>query len=160
MIVDLMRNDLSRVCAPESVRTEGFQRVESHPHVHQLVSTVTGTLRPGLDVFDAIESCFPGGSMTGAPKRRAVEILAAVEGAPRGLYAGCFGWIDRGGAAELAMTIRSVELRGGGILPGMALIGAGGGITIDSDPTRELAESRLKARAALAALQPGSGAIR
>lgn len=159
MIVDLMRNDLSRVCVPASVRTEGFQRVESHAHVHQLVSTVTGTLTPGRDVFDAIESCFPGGSMTGAPKRRAVEILGAIEGAPRGLYAGCFGWIDQGGAAELAMTIRSVELRGG-ILPEMALIGAGGGITIDSDPARELAESRLKARAALAALRPRSGAIR
>lgn len=155
MIVDLMRNDLSRVCVPESVQTTGFQRVEHHPQVHQLVSTVQGTLRDGCDIYDALEACFPGGSMTGAPKRRAVEILIDLEAAPRGLYAGCFGWIDDGGAAEIAMSIRGVELRSG-----TALIGAGGGVTIDSDPERELAECRLKARAALAALEPSGGAIR
>lgn len=119
MIVDLMRNDLSRVCEPGTVRVDGFLRVETYPHVHQLVSTVSGTLRAGAggaessgaDVFEAITACFPGGSMTGAPKHRAVEILSALEQGPRGLYSGCFGWIDSGGDAELAMTIRSVELR-------------------------------------------------
>lgn len=154
MIVDLMRNDLSRVCEVGSVGVEGFLRVETHPHVHQLVSTVGGELRAGRDVFDAIETCFPGGSMTGAPKRRAVEILRQLEGAPRGLYSGCFGWVGDGGDAELAMTIRSVELRAGGAGPGAARIGAGGGVTADSDPERETAEKHLKAAPLLAALAP------
>lgn len=151
MIVDLMRNDLSRVCELGSVGVEGFLRVETHPHVHQLVSTVGGRLRADRDIFDAVEACFPGGSMTGAPKRRAVEILRALEGAPRGLYSGCFGWVDDGGDAELAMTIRSVELRGGAGTS-VALVGAGGGITADSDPQRETAEKHLKAAPILAAL--------
>ena len=144
MIVDLMRNDLSRICDPETVATTGFLRVETHPHVHQLVSTVSGRLRPGFDAIDAIQACFPGGSMTGAPKHRAVELLAEIEGAPRGLYSGCFGWIA-GGDAELAMTIRSVELRGLGTASVAAFVGAGGGITADSDPASEERERRLKA---------------
>lgn len=147
MIVDLMRNDLSRVCEPGSVGVEGLLRVETHPYVHQLVSTVTGTLREGSDVYDALVASFPGGSMTGAPKRSAVKILGELEGEPRGLYSGCFGWIDDSGDAELAMTIRSVELR-----RGRALVGAGGGVTADSDPERELAEKNLKASPLLAAL--------
>lgn len=152
MIVDLMRNDLSRVCAPESVRVDRFLDVETHPRVHQLVSTVTGELRDGLDVFDALAACFPGGSMTGAPKRSAVSILGGLEAGPRGLYSGCFGWIDDSGDAELAMTIRGAELRGGGPRR-RAFVGAGGGITADSDPARELAERDLKAAAVLAALR-------
>ena len=147
MIVDLMRNDLSRVCVPGSVAVDGFLRVETHPHVHQLVSTVTGRLREGADAIDAIEACFPGGSMTGAPKRRAVEILATLEDGPRGLYSGCFGWLDDGGDAELAMTIRSVELR-----DGTAYVGAGGGITADSVAAHEVAEKHLKAASVLAGL--------
>ncbi|MBK0421168.1 anthranilate synthase component I family protein [Leucobacter sp. CSA2] len=153
MIVDLMRNDLGRVCAPGSVRVEGFLRVESHPHVHQLVSTIAGRLAGENTVLDALTTCFPGGSMTGAPKRRAVEILAGLEDGPRGLYSGCFGWIDDSGDAELAMTIRSVELRGERIL-----IGAGGGITADSAPLRELDEKHLKARSLVAALRGDSAA--
>ncbi|CAG7609291.1 Isochorismate synthase MenF [Leucobacter soli] len=149
MIVDLMRNDLSRVCAPGTVATSGFLRVETHPHVHQLVSTVEGELLPSADAIDAIEACFPGGSMTGAPKRRAVEILRDLERGPRGLYSGCFGWLGveagRITEAELAMTIRSVEFRGIGTLAATARVGAGGGITIDSEPGREEAEKRLKA---------------
>ena len=152
MIVDLMRNDLSRVCEPGSVRVERFLAVETHAHVHQLVSTVAGTLAAGVDVWDAVGAAFPGGSMTGAPKRRAVQLLAAIEGGPRGLYAGCFGWIDRGGDAELAMTIRSVELRRGD--RPCAHVGAGGGVTIDSIPEREVAEKHLKAAALFAALAP------
>lgn len=152
MIVDLMRNDLSRVCVPGTVETRGFLRVETHPHVHQLVSTVAGRLAPALDVYDAIEACFPGGSMTGAPKHRAVRILAGLEAGPRGLYSGCFGWIDRSGDAELAMTIRSVELRGlGGEAP-VARVGAGGGVTADSEAAREQEERDLKAAPVLAAL--------
>lgn len=151
MIVDLMRNDLSRVCAPESVAVSGFLRVEQHPHVHQLVSTVSGTLRPGQQTSQVIAACFPGGSMTGAPKRRAVEILRGLEAGPRGLYAGCFGWLDADGDAELAMTIRGVEFRGTGALR-EARIGAGGGITADSRAATELAEKHLKAAALLSAL--------
>lgn len=162
MIVDLMRNDLSRVCVPGTVSVDGFLRVETHPHVHQLVSTVTGELREGSGVADAVAACFPGGSMTGAPKRRAVEILHDLERRPRGFYSGCFGWIDDGGDAELAMTIRGVELRdrigersggpGGGFRK--ALLGAGGGVTADSDPSREVAEKHLKANSLIAALYP------
>lgn len=167
MIVDLMRNDLSRVCVPGTVAVTDFLRVETHRHVHQLVSTISGELLPGRGAVDALASCFPGGSMTGAPKHRAVELLAALERAPRGLYSGCFGWIDRGGAAELAMTIRSIELRGidcvenaddaAGSSGIVALVGAGGGITIDSDPTREQIERDLKAAPLLAALSDDSG---
>lgn len=153
MIVDLMRNDLSRVCEPESVTVEGFLRVESHPRVHQLVSTVSGALREGTDVFDALEACFPGGSMTGAPKRRAVQLLAALEAEARGLYSGCFGWIDERGDADLAMTIRSIELRGLGTADATARVGAGGGVTADSDARAELAEKQLKAGPMLAALR-------
>lgn len=161
MIVDLMRNDLARVCEPGSVRVERFLTVETHPRVHQLVSTVTGHLRAGCDVGDAIEACFPGGSMTGAPKRSAVEILAGLESGPRGLYSGCFGWIDDAGDAELAMTIRGIELRGRGLSDSTAmaraLVGAGGGITIDSDPAAERRERDLKAAAMLANLWRSAG---
>lgn len=155
MIVDLMRNDLSRVCVPGTVRVDGFLRVESHPHVHQLVSSVSGELRDGASLADAIIAAFPGGSMTGAPKHRAVELLADLEGAPRGLYSGCFGWLDDRGDAELAMTIRSVELRArpGSETGWEARIGAGGGITADSDPESELREKHLKAAPLLAALR-------
>ena len=160
MIVDLMRNDLARVCEPGSVRVERFLAVESHPRVHQLVSTISGALADGMDAIDAIAACFPGGSMTGAPKRSAVEILAGLEAGPRGLYSGCFGWFGDSGAAELAMTIRGIELRGAGLLRGIerprrarqALVGAGGGITIDSDPVAELQERDLKGAAMLAIL--------
>ncbi len=153
MIVDLMRNDLSRVCEPGTVHIDGFLRVEPHPRVHQLVSTIAGRMRAGTDALDAIEACFPGGSMTGAPKRRAVQLLAALEGRARGLYSGCFGWLDDGGDAELAMSIRCVELRGRRGHDQRALIGAGGGVTSDSDPRSELSEKQLKAGPLLAALR-------
>jgi len=161
MIVDLMRNDLARVCEPGTVRTEGFLRVESHPRVHQLVSTVVGRMKLGLDISDALEACFPGGSMTGAPKRRAVQLLSTLESSPRGLFSGCFGWIGDDGDAELAMTIRSIELRfappragtgGASTHEPLAIIGAGGGITSDSDPAAELREKHLKAAPLVAAL--------
>lgn len=157
MIVDLMRNDLSLVCDPGSVRVARFLDVETHPRVHQLVSTVTGELAQGRDAFDAIAACFPGGSMTGAPKRSAVAILGALEAGPRGLYAGCFGWIDDGGEAELAMTIRGIEMRpdaSNGTT--QLLVGAGGGITADSVPDRELHERDVKAQAMLAAIDGAS----
>jgi para-aminobenzoate synthetase component I len=147
MIVDLVRNDLSRVAQVGSVRVPHLFAVESYPSVHQLVSTVEARLAPGRTAADAIRSLFPAGSMTGAPKRSAMDILAGLEQAPRGLYSGAFGWISRSGAADLAMTIRSIVVE-----PGRATVGAGGGITALSVPEDELAEVRLKAAPLLAAL--------
>ncbi|WP_191089299.1 anthranilate synthase component I family protein [Microbacterium radiodurans] len=148
MIVDLMRNDLQRVCRPGSVVVEKLLTVESYPAVHQLVSTVVGTLDPGTAFADLLSATFPAGSMTGAPKLSAMTLLHGLEGAPRGAYAGCFGWVGAdGSAADLAMVIRSVVFH-----PGGAYVGAGGGITWLSNADEEVAEVAVKARAPLAAL--------
>jgi len=147
MIVDLMRNDLGKVSEPSNVVVSKLFEIESYASVHQLVSTITAVLKPGLDVFDAVEAAFPAGSMTGAPKQSAMEILASLEGTPRGIYSGCFGYISYTGAADLAMTIRTIVFESG-----KATIGIGGGITIDSDPEAELMETKLKARALLSAI--------
>ena len=147
MIVDLMRNDLGKVSNPSDVVVSKLFDVESYATVHQLVSTVSAILKPGLGVFDAVAACFPAGSMTGAPKIRAMEILQELEAGPRGLYSGCFGFISFNGSADLAMTIRTIVFENG-----VASIGIGGGITIDSVATDELAETKLKARALLVAL--------
>ena len=150
MIVDLMRNDLSRVCELGTVEVSSLLAVESYPHVHQLVSTIRGRLAAGLDAVDAIRACFPAGSMTGAPKRSAIEILDRLEGRSRGVYSGAFGYLGLDGAVDLAMTIRSIVIDDRG-----ATIGTGGGITALSDPDEELEETRVKARALLAALGVG-----
>ena len=147
MIVDLMRNDLARVSIDGTVRVPSMLTVETHAQVHQLASTVEGRLRSGLGVVDVLRASFPAGSMTGAPKRRAIEILDRLEGRPRGLYSGAFGWLGSDGRAELAMTIRSIVIEGA-----RASVGVGGGITALSDPAHELAEVKLKAAAALDAL--------
>jgi anthranilate synthase component 1 len=147
MIVDLMRNDLSRVCEVGSVTVTGLLEVESYAHVHQLVSTVEGRLRTGLDALDAVAACLPAGSMTGAPKRRAIELLAELEAGPRGIYSGAFGYLGADGTADLAMVIRSIVVEGS-----RATIGAGGGITALSEPMAEVAEMRLKAAALVRAL--------
>lgn len=147
MIVDLMRNDLQRVCAPGSVAAERLLEVESYPAVHQLVSTVAGRLLPGIRLADLFDAAFPAGSMTGAPKLSAMTILHRLEGGPRGVYAGCFGWVGAHGALDLAMTIRSIVVH-----PAGAYVGAGGGITWLSDADDEVAEVALKARGPLASL--------
>lgn len=147
MIVDLMRNDLARVSEPGSITVPRLLDVESYAQVHQLVSSIEGRLRPGLDGIDAVAACLPAGSMTGAPKQRATEILDSLEGRARGLYAGAFGYLGRDGRVDLAMTIRSIVLDERG-----ATIGTGGGITALSVPAEELAEARLKAAALLSAL--------
>jgi anthranilate synthase component 1 len=147
MIVDLMRNDLARVSEPGSVTVPSLLDVESYAQVHQLVSSIEGRLRPGLDGIDAIAACLPAGSMTGAPKQRATEILDALERRARGLYAGAFGYLGRDGRVDLAMTIRSIVIDDRG-----ATIGTGGGITALSVPGEEIAEARLKAAALLSAL--------
>lgn len=147
MIVDLMRNDLSRVCEPGSVGVDGLLEIESYAAVHQLVSTVSGCLVDGTTVGDLLDAAFPAGSMTGAPKLSAMTILHRLERAPRGVFAGCFGWVGDDGALDLAMVIRSIVLQ-----PGGAYVGAGGGITWRSDAAAEVAEVGVKARGPLAAL--------
>ncbi|MFN3949573.1 anthranilate synthase component I family protein [Microbacterium sp.] len=147
MIVDLMRNDLSRVCEPSTVGVDRLLEVETYPTVHQLVSEVSGRLLPGTRVGDLLAATFPAGSMTGAPKESAMGILAGLEGQPRGVYSGVFGWVGDDGSADLAMVIRSVVIE-----PDAAWVGAGGGITWRSVAASEVAEVGLKARAPLAAL--------
>jgi len=148
MIVDLMRNDFSRVCPPETIRVTSLHEVEHYSHLHQLVSTVTGALSQGKDSLDLFVACFPAGSMTGTPKLSAVEILAEREQSPRGVYSGCFGYLSRDGALDLAMTIRSIV-----VCDGIARIGSGGGITALSEVTAEYEEVQLKAEALFSALQ-------
>ena len=147
MIVDLMRNDLSRVCAPGSVGVDHLLEVESYPAVHQLVSTVSGSLVGGATVGDLLDASFPAGSMTGAPKLSAMTILNRLEDAPRGVFAGCFGWVGADGALDLAMVIRSIVVHSAG-----AYVGAGGGITWRSDAAAEVEEVGIKARGPLSAL--------
>lgn len=147
MIVDLMRNDLSRVCEPSSVGVDRLLEVETYPTVHQLVSEVSGTLRPGSTIGDLVAAAFPAGSMTGAPKASAMEILAGLERGPRGIYSGAFGWIGDDGSADLAMVIRSIVVE-----PDATWVGAGGGITWRSVAASEVAEVGIKARAPLAAV--------
>lgn len=147
MIVDLMRNDLSRVSDAGSVGVDGLLEVESYPAVHQLVSTVSGRLRAGTTVGALLDAAFPAGSMTGAPKLSAMTILHALEAGPRGVFAGCFGWVGDDGALDLAMVIRSIVVH-----PGGAYVGAGGGITWRSDAAAEVAEVGIKARGPLAAV--------
>jgi para-aminobenzoate synthetase len=145
MIVDLTRHDLCRVCAPGSVEVSAFLEIEEHPAVFQLVSEVRGRMARGTVPVEAVAACFPGGSMTGAPKERTVELLAAVEAAPRGIYSGALGWITRGGAFTLAMVIRTLEQRDGGFWR----TGCGGAVLIDSDPAAEWREATIKARSVI-----------
>lgn len=147
MIVDLMRNDLGRVAVTGSVRVPELLQVESYAPVHQLVSTVEAQLAPDRHPLDAVVAAFPAGSMTGAPKHRAVTRLAELESGPRGLYSGAHGYLSDDGSIDLAMTIRTVVVR-----PDGWSIGAGGGITALSVPEHEVAEAHLKARALLRAL--------
>lgn len=147
-IVDLMRNDLGRVCEVGSVSVPELMQVESYETVHQLVSAVRGQLRRGLGPLDAVRSCFPPGSMTGAPKLRTMEIIDELEGEARGVYSGAIGWFGLGGACDLSVAIRTVVIDGA-----RARVGAGGAIVVDSDPLEEFEEMLLKARAPIAAFE-------
>src|SRR5262249_11607102 len=147
MIVDLERNDLGRVCVGGSVVVDGLARLESHPTVHHLVSDVRGTLRDGIDLAALLGAVLPGGSITGAPKVRAMEIIAELEAEPRGVYTGALGLIDPRGDLELGLPIRTAVVAGG-----RARWHAGGGIVADADPGGELAEAWLKTAAMRLAL--------
>ena len=147
MLVDLARNDLGRVAATGSVTVGPFMEVERYSHVQHLVSTVTATLRDDCDRFDALAACFPAGTVSGAPKLRAMSIIEALEPAPRGVYAGAVGYLDLAGTMDLAIAIRTAVLR-----DGVASVQVGAGIVADSVPAREYEETRAKALGVLSAL--------
>ncbi|MBN2023988.1 MAG: aminodeoxychorismate synthase component I [Pirellulales bacterium] len=148
MIVDLMRNDLGRVCRPGSVRVEDVCRLETYQFVHHLVSSVTGRLREGLGAIDLLRAAFPGGSITGAPKIRAMQIIAELEPVARGPYCGSLGYLGFDGAMDLSILIRTITAgRGWWQAP------VGGGIVAESDPAREYAETWHKAEGLLRAMQ-------
>ena len=150
MIVDLLRNDLSRVCAPGSVRVPELFALERHPTVHHLVSTVVGTLTPDAGVVDLLRAAFPGGSITGAPKVRAMEIIAELEPSRRGVYCGSVGYWSVTGELDTSIAIRTAVALGDAVY-----FSAGGGIVADSDPEQEYRETLDKARAIIDVLDSG-----
>ena len=151
MIVDLLRNDLSRVCRPGTVRVPELFALEHHPTVHHLVSTVVGALEPGADAVDLVRAAFPGGSITGAPKVRAMEIIAELEPTRRGVYCGSIGYFSADGSMDTSIVIRTMVASGGEVY-----FQAGGGIVADSDPELEYRETLDKARGLIDALAPAT----
>ena len=149
MLLDLERNDLGRVCMPGSVQVAELIGVESYALVHHLVSSVTGRVRPGIGAAEVLRALFPGGTITGCPKVRAMEIIAELEGVGRGPYTGSMGYLSNCGRMDLNILIRTLVLEGR-----TASLRAGAGIVADSQPQAELAETRQKARALLRALDP------
>lgn len=147
MIVDVLRNDIGRVCDYGSVRVTSHRELESYARVHHLVSTIKGRLRPDLGAVDVLEAAFPGGSISGAPKIKAMELLAGLEPIGRGVYTGAMGYIDCRGGADFNIAIRTMVAA-----PDRVSFGVGGGIVADSDPESERQETLQKARALFDAL--------
>ena len=148
MLVDLGRNDLSRFCEPGSVQVGDFMSVERYSHVMHLVSDVSGEVSPGVDAFDALAAAFPAGTLTGAPKIRAMEIINELEPERRGCYGGATGYIGYDGNMDLAITIRTLQICGG-----VTSVQAGAGIVYDSDAEAEYEETRMKAMAVAKAIE-------
>jgi len=153
MLIDLERNDLGRVCAPGSVRVDELMSVESYAHVHHIVSNVSGELRPSVTAGQAIAAVFPGGTITGCPKVRCMQIIAELEGEGRGPYTGAMGYLDASGDMDLNILIRTLWTDGCDVA-----FRAGAGIVVDSRADKELMETRAKARGLLRALGQGDGA--
>jgi anthranilate synthase component 1 len=147
MLIDLERNDLGRVCAGGSVRVDEYMSVETYAHVHHIVSNVSGRLRNDVSPVDVIRALFPGGTITGCPKVRCMEIIAELEGVGRGAYTGSIGYLNRDGSCDLNILIRTITAR-----DGLYRFRAGAGIVADSHPAQELAETRAKAEGLLRAL--------
>jgi anthranilate synthase component 1 len=152
MLVDLGRNDIGRVSAPGTVTVDELMEVEYYSHVMHIVSNVTGTLAPGKDAFDALRATFPAGTVSGAPKVRAMQIISELEPAARGPYAGTVGYFGLDGAMDMCITIRTFVLAGG-----TAYLQSGAGIVADSDPEKEYEECLHKARALHHALELAAG---
>jgi anthranilate synthase component 1 len=148
MLIDLERNDLGRVCEAGTVRVDELMTIESYAHVHHIVSNVSGILRPDVTPIKALRAVFPGGTITGVPKFRCMQIIAELEGVGRGAYTGSLGYLDRNGTMDLNILIRTMTLMGRQIE-----FRAGAGIVADSEPRRELGETRAKARGLLAAFE-------
>ncbi len=147
MLIDLERNDLGRVCEAGTVRVDELMSIESYTHVHHIVSNVRGILRPEVTPIGALKAVFPGGTITGVPKFRCMQIIAELEGAGRGAYTGSLGYLTPDGRLDVNILIRTMTLQAGTVR-----LHAGAGIVADSDPARELEETRAKARGLLAAL--------
>jgi anthranilate synthase component 1 len=148
MLVDLGRNDLGRVCEFGSVRVEDFMAVENYSHVMHIVSSVTGTLRGDVGALDALRSVLPAGTLSGAPKVRAMEIIDELEPVKRGGYGGAIGWVSYGGDLDTCIHIRTVVVK-----DGVAHVQAGGGTVADARPDYEFRESEAKARAVMEAIE-------
>jgi anthranilate synthase component 1 len=142
MLVDLGRNDLGRVCTYGSVHVPEMMTIEKYSHVMHIVSDVQGQLANSLDAFDLLRATFPAGTVSGAPKVRAMEIIAELEGERRAHYAGAVGYLSYSGSMDTCITIRTIAMKGD-----MAYVQAGAGIVADSDPTREYHETLNKAQA-------------
>ncbi|KAF8064696.1 hypothetical protein HT031_003498 [Scenedesmus sp. PABB004] len=161
MIVDLLRNDLGRVCEPGSVHVPGLIQLESYATVHQLVSTVRGLRRGDTSPVAALRAAFPGGSMTGAPKVRSLALLDDLEGGPRGVYSGALGWLGLNDTFDMNIVIRTAVFTDSDAPDGAAArmtVGAGGAVTVQSDPGAEYEEMELKGAALLAAAALAAGA--